>query len=307
MWLLGIIACAILAAVLLIITFAHIEAGMGTGNKWLASTVCVLALLIGLLVYKPRPEIEYVDYMPEPPPVLEEMEKPAGAGQISGTAGQSGTTGWSSLEQTRPPRETSTAGRDDDGGDVEETEDAAAEEYFDPILEEILALKREAEESAANRRSDPYSSDLWARINPDGDETKQLVDSGPENGRDVEGADEQNPGDQGTEFDDDGRAPGGSEADEQGVEADADDPAADTGGGSEEPADRERQTETAIVTASSLNVRDRGSIEGRVIDLLSKGTEVEVISDPESGDWLQVRLESGQTGWVMKKYLDLAS
>ncbi|ERI95681.1 NlpC/P60 family protein [Clostridiales bacterium oral taxon 876 str. F0540] len=57
------------------------------------------------------------------------------------------------------------------------------------------------------------------------------------------------------------------------------------------------------VTASKLNVRSGPSTSYSIMHLLWQGNRVKVIG--ESGNWYQIRLSDGRTGWVSKSYLKL--
>lgn len=61
---------------------------------------------------------------------------------------------------------------------------------------------------------------------------------------------------------------------------------------------------TGKVTASSLNMRKSNSADSKVVKVLKKGTEVEVIST--SGSWYKVKA-GGNTGYVAKKYITKSS
>lgn len=58
---------------------------------------------------------------------------------------------------------------------------------------------------------------------------------------------------------------------------------------------------THTVTASRLNVRAGPSTSNTIIHALWNGNQVPVIG--ESGNWYQIRLSDGRTGWVSKTYL----
>ena len=75
MWMGALIASTILSALLLIITLAGIEAGTKVKSGWLALTFCSLAAVAGLIFLKPEVKMEQVQYMPAPPPVLENEQK----------------------------------------------------------------------------------------------------------------------------------------------------------------------------------------------------------------------------------------
>ena len=57
------------------------------------------------------------------------------------------------------------------------------------------------------------------------------------------------------------------------------------------------------ITGNSVNVRDEASTSGEKIASLSKGTVVTLLK--EEGDWYQVRLSNGQTGYVSADYAEI--
>lgn len=59
---------------------------------------------------------------------------------------------------------------------------------------------------------------------------------------------------------------------------------------------------SAVVTASILNVRDQGSLSGKVIDKVSQGDIVQIIQ--ENSQWCEVKLPNNKTGWVASWYLE---
>ncbi|MCH1627663.1 SH3 domain-containing protein [Ferdinandcohnia quinoae] len=59
----------------------------------------------------------------------------------------------------------------------------------------------------------------------------------------------------------------------------------------------------ATVTASSLNVRDSGSLSGKIIGKLKIGEEVTI--NKEINDWSQITLTNGKKGWVASWYLEV--
>ncbi|MET3699989.1 N-acetylmuramoyl-L-alanine amidase [Bacillus oleivorans] len=58
----------------------------------------------------------------------------------------------------------------------------------------------------------------------------------------------------------------------------------------------------AIVTASSLNVRDDGSLSGRIVDSISKGDQVTILE--EKSKWIKIKYDGNKTGWVAGWYLE---
>lgn len=57
----------------------------------------------------------------------------------------------------------------------------------------------------------------------------------------------------------------------------------------------------ARVTVNALNLRSNPSTEAERITLLPLGTLAEVLT--ESGEWIQIRLSSGQIGWVFAEFV----
>ena len=55
------------------------------------------------------------------------------------------------------------------------------------------------------------------------------------------------------------------------------------------------------VTASRLNLRDKGSAKGQVVGVLKKDDQLEILS--HSGDWLEVTTSDGKKGWVYGHYV----
>lgn len=60
---------------------------------------------------------------------------------------------------------------------------------------------------------------------------------------------------------------------------------------------------TGVVTANNLNVRSGPSTSYSIIHVIWKGNKVKVIG--QSGDWYQIQLSDGRTGWVSKLYLQV--
>lgn len=57
----------------------------------------------------------------------------------------------------------------------------------------------------------------------------------------------------------------------------------------------------AKVTAHRLNLREKGSSKSRIMDVLKKGDELEIIS--RKGKWLEIKTEEGIQGWVFSRYV----
>ncbi|MFT4412759.1 SH3 domain-containing protein [Fredinandcohnia humi] len=60
---------------------------------------------------------------------------------------------------------------------------------------------------------------------------------------------------------------------------------------------------TGIVTASSLNVRDSGSLSGKVIGSLKQGDQVTI--EEEVNNWSKITLSNGSKGWIASWYLEV--
>ena len=58
-----------------------------------------------------------------------------------------------------------------------------------------------------------------------------------------------------------------------------------------------------VVDCDFLNVRDKNSTKGKVVEKIYPGKFVEVLK--ASGSWYQVKTESGKTGWVSSKYVTI--
>ncbi len=57
------------------------------------------------------------------------------------------------------------------------------------------------------------------------------------------------------------------------------------------------------VTAEGLNVREEPSIHGKIIRVLTKGNQVELISVSGDDYWYKVQTPAGPIGWASHKYL----
>jgi N-acetylmuramoyl-L-alanine amidase len=59
---------------------------------------------------------------------------------------------------------------------------------------------------------------------------------------------------------------------------------------------------TGTVTASQLNVRDRNTLDGKVIGMVSKGQSFPILD--ESNNWVKIELKPGLTGWAAGWFFD---
>lgn len=276
MWLLALIACAVLAAVFLVVTLAQIEAGTRTRGKWLAYTVCSLAMVTALIIFKPKPNMEQVQYMQpflNQEPLTESKNAaapkseawstgpavaPGGSGDLQGlfkadqvaqgTGGQAGGVQWGGAQQ-------------------------------DPVLEEILFLKRQAEE----RKKAAVPAELTETVEKPG----EPVPSAPSNEETIGISNIEATAEPKIEQAQDGQVKTPSS----------------TSGSTEIPTPA--QVQKAKVIATTLNVRDQGRLDGKVVGYLKSGELVEVVERSEAGGWVEVKMNNGQSGWVMKKYLSI--
>ena len=57
-----------------------------------------------------------------------------------------------------------------------------------------------------------------------------------------------------------------------------------------------------VVTAEGLNLRDVPSLQGKIIDVLGRGTVVEWLDSSGDDYWRKIK-SSGSVGWASHKYL----
>jgi cell division septation protein DedD len=58
------------------------------------------------------------------------------------------------------------------------------------------------------------------------------------------------------------------------------------------------ETQSTLILAEVVNIRSEPNIKSKIISKLKKGDRVLILSS--SGDWLNVKLSSGLTGWIFK-------
>ena len=274
-WFFALISAAVLTALFVIITLAQIEAGRKVKFKWFAWTFCSLAIVAGLIILKPRENMEQVQYMPTSPSVQENVvkqndtatknssskstgsttsktgaEKSQGAASTTqGTQGQTKTTPEKKIQGPQSIQDQITSSlqkKNSKDGKVE---------YSDPVLEEILEQKRQAEEK--NKESSSEESPAQ-EFSDDG----ALVPANQENSA-------------------------SEEKDNKNVEQ------------------QNLKTVKARVLVSSLNVRDKGGLDGSIIWTLNTGDIVEVMDKNESSEWIKIKLNNGQIGWALKNYIQI--
>jgi len=277
-WFWGLVASAIIAGVFLIITLARIEAGAGGKGKWLVLTFCSLAVVSGLILLKPRQNAEQVQYMPPPSSVAGQVVEPKSEAQQKSSSSTSSVGGPAGEEKSNKTvdKNKEAQGIQGSAGDAQVKTQGEFNTVgdSDPLLEEILFLKRQAVEKK-----------------------KMVVPEGLVEGTAAETADGASPGQSSQEL----IGPGYSEPEEQQF------PEEKTGqaiaGNESKDEQVSQKVVSAKVSATSLNVRDRSDLSGLVIGILKSGDVIKVFVGSEAGEWCKVELNSGQTGWVMKKYI----
>jgi len=265
LWFWALIANAILTALFLIVALAYIEAGEKAKSKWLSLTICSLVVMAGLILFKPKTNKEEIQYMPAPSTVTESAveskdtaaKKSASKSTVSSGNKSQGTTdknqgqqGQTKVSQEKPGGESGSKSAPDNKQTTPSIQDQlndslkkksnSGSNYRDPVLEEILEMKRQAEENSKETASEE---------SPD----QQFSDSGSS-------SEQQLP---------------------------------------------TQKVVKAKVLVSSLNVRDKGSLDGQIIGSLNTGDIVEVVDNSGIGDWSNIKLNSGQKGWVLKKHLEI--
>lgn len=196
MWYWSIMAGVVITALFLVITLAQIEARTKTSLRWSLLTLCSLAVVTGLIFFKPGVDMKQVSHIP--------------------------------TQFTIPDN-------------AKETKESTVKNSFsEPADSGYGAGKKEiSQEAPEGIREIPPSQD---RVNVKSDDSWQTQDQKKVKGR---------------------------------------------------------------VLVSALNVRDKGSPDGQIIGNLDAGDIVEIISDYKQGEWINVKLTSGETGWVIKRYLKI--
>jgi uncharacterized protein YraI len=87
------------------------------------------------------------------------------------------------------------------------------------------------------------------------------------------------------------------------------DPAAPTPSPAFSPTPEASPTPAALLgeidASAAVNVRAEPSTSGAVITRLNPGTEVAVLGRSANGDWVQVQLPDGQTGWISADFVNV--
>lgn len=270
-WFWILITIAVLFALFLVITLALAESGAKTKSKWLKLTIFSFLVMTTLIIFKPRENMEQVQYIPTPPPAQENVEVPKDTKSNKSTSKTTSTAGGktssdksqgvSGKTQDTTAKISGEQGKAGEGDSLQKKNDSKSNtEYKDPVLEEILKLKQQAEESSkeSNNDSNNDSNNSNNNNNNSNNNNKDSNSNGTSQGTSQKLSNEQN---------------------------------------------QNTQKVQASILVTLLNVRDKGSMDGGVIGTLNIGDIVEVIDKAETGEWVKIRLSNGQTGWVMKKYL----
>jgi len=56
-----------------------------------------------------------------------------------------------------------------------------------------------------------------------------------------------------------------------------------------------------VINAEQVNIRAEANSKSKIITTLKKGDKIQKLDIDKSGDWFNVKLTSGKTGWVFKK------
>ncbi len=71
------------------------------------------------------------------------------------------------------------------------------------------------------------------------------------------------------------------------------------------PARAATTSNTGTVIASKLRVRDAGSLQGKLIELVKRGDILTVLGRNSRMSWLKVQAPDGKTGWVSMLWIKL--
>lgn len=297
MWFWALMVSTFLAAFFLVVTLAQVEAGARAKNRFMVLTFCFLVLVAVLIIFKPG-KIDFQDQNVEVhPPVLEGDTGPQDVKKENNTAkpGSPSATGQNKSGKT-PAK---------NGGE------AGKPENVDPLVEEILQIKRQAEEKSNEAVTGETAAgrDVSTSAESAGSEAKQkdnssegdLLVNQPKKPpykdpvlealtqlKEQSGESGKNPSE---------KADGGESLSGAGdsTEQQKNDPA-------DQKAGSDKNTMASVI-AESVNFRDMGSLESKVVGTLNQGDTVEVLGKSETGDWSKIRLKSGETGWIMSNFL----
>lgn len=289
MWFWALMASAFLAAFFLVATLAQVEAGARSKYRFLLLTFCFLALVAVLIINKPKATGDQVQNVEVHPPVSEVVTETEDVKKNTNTK--------------KPPVTSKTEQNKSGDATVKNDGETDKSEYSDPLVEEIFQIKRQAEEKDKETVT--------------GEPAVGEGVSSPVNGADSSGQQKDNSNNEKDQNEQPLKPPYKDPVLEQLMQLKQQagetnkEPSEKAPGGESLPAAaeiKEQQNKEAKTRASvlvqSLNVRDKESLDGKVVASLNLGDTVEVLGKSETGDWSKIRLSSGETGWVMSKYLN---
>jgi hypothetical protein len=158
-------------------------------------TIISFVVMAGLIVFKPRENMEQVQYVPALPPAQENVEVPKDTKTKKSTSKTTGTasnqaSGEKSLEVSGNAQGTSgknLTGIQGAAGDSLQNKNSpgSEKEYRDPVLEEILKLKQQAEESNNDTASQESSSETSDEVNAKPGESSDKKDIQQQNAQET--------------------------------------------------------------------------------------------------------------------------
>ncbi|MGM0835897.1 MAG: SH3 domain-containing protein [Bacillota bacterium] len=80
---------------------------------------------------------------------------------------------------------------------------------------------------------------------------------------------------------------------------------ADIHNGSTDTPSKKKRSSSATISVSGLNVRSEPNLNGKIVDQISQGTDVTIIS--ERNNWFEIEYANGNTGWVAGWFLERKS
>jgi N-acetylmuramoyl-L-alanine amidase len=80
---------------------------------------------------------------------------------------------------------------------------------------------------------------------------------------------------------------------------------ADIHNGSTDTPSKKKGSSSATISVSGLNVRSEPNLNGKILDQVSQGTDVTIIS--EQNNWCEIEYGNGNTGWVAGWFLERKS
>lgn len=297
MWFWALMASAFLAAFFLVVTLAQVEAGARAKYRFMVLTFCFLVLVAVLIIFKPGKIDLQVQNIEVHPPVLESETGPQDVKKEKNTAKPGSPSATGQKKSSKTP--------------AKNGEEAGKSENVDPLVEEILQIKRQAEEKGKEAvTGEPAAGqDVSTSDDSAGSEAQQKDNSSKENLLENQPKKpsykdpvlealiqlKEQTGENGkksSEKDNGGESLSGT----------GDNTEQQKTGAALQKGESDKKT-MASVLAQSVNLRDKESLEGKVIGTLNQGDTVEILGKSKTGEWSKVRLSSGETGWVVSKYL----